>query len=43
MHELPVECYTQEAQKIGRIPHWSVDTHGGNFKTTLFFHAINEF
>jgi hypothetical protein len=34
MHELPVECYTQEAQKIGRIPHLSVDTHGGNFKTT---------
>ena len=20
--------------EIGRIPHWSVDTHGGNFKTT---------
>ena len=33
MHELPVESYTQEAQKIGRIPHWPVNTHGGNYKT----------
>jgi hypothetical protein len=34
MHELPVQSYTQEAPKIGRIPHWPVDTHEGNIKTT---------
>jgi hypothetical protein len=34
MHELSVQSDMQEAQKIGRIPHWPVDTHGGNSKTT---------
>ena len=45
MHELPVQSYTQEAQKIGRIPHWPVDTHGGNYKTTHvhLFPNYNEF
>ena len=45
MHELPVQSYTQESQKIGRIPHWPVDTHGGNYKTTHvhLFPNYNEF